>query len=322
MTTTTLTAPQGLGPRIAERLRGWRRAPRWTWLPLAVATAVSLYAVGMLVTRPRPQVVPVMEKGSVAVTDSVNAGSATSAGPAIAQPAPVPVPPVQPGVFPPKIVRTADVQVQVRAGGFDRAWSRALDLASKYGGFVTNSSAQQTDNRINSGTFTLRVPATKVDAAVKDLRSLGTLKSLSTSGNDISGQIADFDGRIQADEAQQAQLMDLLDQARNVADVLAIRTQLGTVQQDLDSLRAQKKSFQSQVDYATVNVSIFEPNAGPQPGPVPLSDNIIARGWHAALNAGETIVAGALVVFGGIVPLALIALVVWGLVMLARRRRA
>src|SRR5438093_23657 len=118
-----------------------------------------------------------------------------------------PLPPSQPGVFPPKVVRNADIQVQVRRGAFDRMWSRALDVAARYGGFVTNSSTQQTDTRINSGTFTLRVPATKLDTALKDLRNLGTLKSLSTSGNDISGQIVDLDARLKADDAEQAQLL-------------------------------------------------------------------------------------------------------------------
>jgi hypothetical protein len=238
-----------------------------------------------------------------------------------AQSIPAPVPPSQPGVFPPKIVRNADVQVQIRRGNFDSAWRRALDVASRYGGFVTNSSTQQTDNHISSGNFTIRVPATKLDSALKDLRNLGTLKSLSTSGNDISGQIVDVDARIRADEAEQAQLLDLMKQANKVSDILPIRTQLASVQQDLESLRGQKKAFDNQVDYATINATIFEPNAAPQP--VPLGqEGILVRAWRTAVSAGLTIVAGTLVVLGGLVPLALIALGIWALVIVARRRRA
>jgi len=335
------------------RIRPVRGFPRWMYATAAAAVVTLLFGLGTVVTKPHSpgvavthgpaqrgaglippnttsgeakagQVSGVVSSGSVSVdatnsaSSSVGAqGPGTVAGPA--QP-PVPVPPSQPGVFPPKVVRNADIQVQVRRGAFDRMWSRALDIAARYGGFVTDSSTQQTDTRISSGTFTLRVPAAKLDAALKDLRNLGTLKSLSTSGNDISGQIADLDARIKADDAEQAQLLDLMKQADNVTDVLSIRSQLQSVQQDLGSLRAQKKSFQNQVDYATVNATIFEPNAGPQP--VPLSDSVVVRAWRTAVSAGLTIVAGTLVVLGGLIPLALIALAVWGLVAAARRRRA
>lgn len=234
------------------------------------------------------------------------------------QPAPAPVPPnTGTGTFPPKVVKNADIQVQVKRGAFDRAWNRALNVASRYGGFVTNSSTQQTDNRISSGSFTLRVPAPKLDAALKDLRELGTLKALTTSGNDISAQIVDLDARIRALQAEQAQLVELLGKAEKISDILPIRTQLQNVQQELESLRGQKKGFQNQVDYATVNATIFEPNAAPQP----LDDGIIVRAWRTAVSAGLTIVAGTLVVLGGLIPLALIALAVWLVVAAARRRR-
>jgi hypothetical protein len=236
---------------------------------------------------------------------------------------PVPVPPVQPGAFPPKVIRNADMQVQVRAGSFDRAWSRALDIAPRYGGFVTNSSAQQNDSHASTGSITIRVPANKLEAAVKDLRGLGLVKGLSSSASDVSGQVAAMDARIKGDEAEEAQMLDLLKRAQSVGDVLAVRTQLIDIQQDLHSLQAQKRSFQDQVDYATINATIFEPKAGPQqPVPLPVSDGIISRAWHSALTAGLTIAAGTLVVLGGLIPLALIGLAVWTVVMFARRRRS
>jgi hypothetical protein len=341
--------------RDAQRMRGGVRGyPRWIYAPAAAMLAVGLFAIGSVVTRPPQIATPaagVMESGvakpgdaaggkvtgvvssgrasldagNTSASTDVQSGPASGSAPApgIAQPDIAPVPPSQPGVFPPKIVRNADVQVQVRRGNFDSAWRKALDVASRYGGFVTNSSTQQTDNRINSGNFTIRVPATKLDSALKDLRGLGTLKSLSTSGNDISGQIVDIDARIRADEAEQAQLLDLIKQATKVSDILPIRTQLATVQQDLESLRGQKKAFANQVDYATINATIFEPNAGPQQQPVPLGqESILLRAWRTAVNAGLTIVAGSLVVLGALVPLALIAIGIWALVVIARKRRA
>ena len=331
-TLATERGPAGRTWRLAHRTWISVRTTRWLYAPIAAVLALGLFGLGTVVTRPRQPVAvlksttaPMEAKAGAAPTGVVSSGSASagrSSAPDVAiAPAepPVPVPPTQPGTFPPKVVKTADVQVQVRGGSFDTAWRRALDVASRYGGFVTNSQTQQTDDRISSGSFTLRVAAPKLDAALADLRRLGTLKSLTTSGNDISGQLVDLDARIHADEAEEAQLLDLLKQADKVSDILPIRSQIQNVQQDLDSLRTQKKAFNNQVDYATINATIFEPNAVPQPGP--LTDSVIARAWRTAVSAGLTIVAGTLVVLGGLLPLALIALGVWALVTVARRRR-
>jgi hypothetical protein len=322
---------------VLDRVLMWRprlpRLSRWFYVAAAIALAVGLFAIGAVVTRPAPreQTVttsagePGMASSSGAATyeaDQSKSAAASSVAPGRAiAPAPAPdIAPVPPGAgtFPPKVVKNADIQVQVKRGGFDRAWNRALNVSSKYGGFITNSSAQQTDERISSGSFTLRVPAPKLDAALKDLREVGTLKSLTTSGNDISAQVVDIDSRIRALQAEQTQLIELLDKAEKISEILPIRTQLQNVQQELESLRGQKKGFQNQVDYATVNATIFEPNAAPQP----LDDSIIFRAWQTAVSAGLTIVAGTLVVLGGLIPLALIGIGIWALAVFARRRRA
>ena len=329
-------APVRASTKMATRFRRWRsmRKPRnfrpWMYGVAAVIVVGALFAIGTAVTRPPLRETPVSDAAAPQTAKSGVAGPAVrsdrdmSSPPGGAttiapQPAPdiAPVPP-GPGSLPPKIVKNADIQVQVKRDAFDPAWNRALNVAARYGGFVTNSSTQQTDNRISSGSFTLRVPAPKLEAALSDLRKLGTLKTLTTSGSDISAQAVDLDARIRALQAEQAQLLELLRRVDRVGDILPIRSQLRGVQQELESLRGQKKGLQNQVDYATVNATIFEPDAAPEP----IDDGILMRAWRTAVSTGLTIVAGTLVVLGGLVPLALLGLGIWMLITLVRRRRA
>jgi len=244
-------------------------------------------------------------------------GSTAEQGKMPSQIAP-PVPPGQPGTFPPKVVRNADLEVRVRKGRFSSAWSRANGIAGKHGGFVTNSSTENVRNRLARGTLTARVPADKLDAAVADFRALGTLVRHTSSGNDVSGSIVDLDSRLRALQAQEAQLLELLKQARSVSDTIQVRSRLDSVRLEIESIQGQKQYLQGQVDMATLQASIYDPDAAPES---PDGDDGIGDAFNVARRIAMTIFQGLIVSLGLLIPLALIGLVVWGIVSLVRRRR-
>ena len=344
---TLAAAREAARPTLRARFRGlldaWRlRAPvsgypRWMYVGAAAAMAAMLFAVGTLVrtepTLDQPVAEPAIAGPAVVAEDSARvAGTEPGAG-AELKSAPdadtgggatgsatttqiVPVPPVpgpgRPGQFPPKIVRTANIDVQV--GSFDTAWAKANALATTYGGFVTSSQAS-----IDRGTITMRVPATKLDKALADLRKLGKVVQSTTTAEDVSAQIVDIDARMRVLSAEEAQLLELLGKASGVSQVLEVRDRLNGVRQEIESLKAQKEYFAGQVDYATINATVFERGAE---NPEEPGDGILLDAWRTALRAGLTIVAGAVVVLGGLIPLVAIGLAIWFAVRTVRKRRA
>ncbi|HVE91978.1 MAG TPA: DUF4349 domain-containing protein [Actinomycetota bacterium] len=229
-----------------------------------------------------------------------------------------PIGPGQPGTFPPKVIRNAELEVRVRKGRFTSAWSKANGIASKHGGFVTNSSTESLRNRLARGTLTARVPADKLDAAVTDFRALGTMLRHTSSGNDVSGGLVDLDARIRAAQAQEAQLLELLKQARSVSDTIQVRSRLDSVRQEIESLQAQKQHLQGQVDMATIQASIYEPDAAPDR---PDDEDGLGDAFDVARRIAMTIFQGLIVSLGLLIPLGLIGLAVWGMFGLIRRRR-
>jgi hypothetical protein len=229
-----------------------------------------------------------------------------------------PVPPVssRPGSIPPKVVRTAQIEVEVKS--FDPAWNRANAIAARHGGFVTNSSTEEIKDELGRGALTMRVPASKLQSALSDLRGLGTLANQRTSGEDVSSTLTDLAARVKSLEAEELQILELLNRTSRISEVLEIRNRLDDVRGEIESLKAQEKSFQDQVDYATINATIFEQGAEPDDDP---DDGIIEDAWGTALEIGLTIVAGTVVVLGGLIPLAALGLAVWFAVRTVRRRR-
>ncbi len=344
---------------MRDRARAWRdgrrsRArmtayPRVLYAGGAAATAVLLFVIGALVTRPPTGVAtdvagpPAVMEAQDGVIGSVSAGQTAAtvqdnsltnrsqdanaeqagddsgAGTTAIEPAPpVPAPPVPApgsGKLPPKIVRTANIEVEVES--FEPAWSRANTIATRYGGFVTNSSTEQVEDRLGRGSLVMRVAAAKLDAALADLRKLGTLANMSTSGDDISAPIADVKARLRTLQTQELQLLDLMTQAKTLSETLEVRSQLDSVRQEIESYKAQRDAYEDQVAYSTINATIFEEGIDRNGGG---GDGVLRDAMETALRIGLTIVAGTVVVLGGLIPLVALALAIWFVVRALRKR--
>ena len=213
----------------------------------------------------------------------------------------------------PKLVRAADIRVAVE--DFDPAWDAANDVAAKHGGAVINSRTQQVRDEIAQGTVTMRVPSAKLDQVLDDLRSLGTLAQLNTTGDDIAEQINQNKQKIEDVRAEERELLDMQQRARSVSEQLAVKARLDDVRKTIESLRKKQRTYDDQVEFSAVSATIFEDDSVADDG------SILARALDTGISAALTIMAGTLVIIAGLLPLALLAVAIWFGVRALRRRR-
>ena len=262
---------------------------------------------------------PAMTGGAGAV-GSDQAAVKAQTGPSI----PSPLPPeggttaVVPGA--PRVVRTADLRVEVSKGGFAGAFDRVASIATASGGFVSSSSTASHDGA-RSGELTVRVPADRFESVRQSLSGLGEVESQSIRGEDVSGQLVDYDARLKSLQAQESALLTLVGQAKEVGDVLRVQSTLFSVRQQIEQIQAQKANLEQQVSLATIQVSLFEPGA-PSFRPVGDDSPSLVRSFERAVDGMVAVVGGMIVVVGYLVPIAVLGLVVWGASRVLRRRPA
>ena len=131
--------------------------------------------------------------------------------------------------------------------------------------------------------------------------------------------MTDLDARIRALEVSIARLQELMGAATSTADLLEAERALTERQSDLDSLRAQRTYLGEQVALGTISLSLLSREAAPSPEPGGFWGGVV-RGWTALVTTLNT----AIEVLGALVPWALFAALVAGLVLLVvriRRRR-
>lgn len=255
--------------------------------------------------------------GAPAVGDQASAMEPGTGPTAVPTPAPAPGGTSSVPSADPRIVRTADVQVQVASGAFGAAFDRVAAIAAANGGFVASSSSS-TGTKFRSGTLTIRVPADRFDATRQSVRGLGKVEAESLRGQDVTAQIVDFDARVTSLKAQEDALRTLLGQAKAVGDVITVQSNLFNVRQQIEQLQAQRTNLDQSAAFSTVSVALAEPGAV-VPAP-PRPDDGLRHSVRQAVDGSLAVLGGMIVIVGWLVPLAVLGLIGWGVSRGLRRR--
>jgi hypothetical protein len=247
------------------------------------------------------------------------AGSGGAAGGSVGA-----APLAQPDAVPPasdRIIRRAELSLEVKRGTFSRAFDEASRVAARHGGFVAGSTSATNEGELASGSLTLRVPAAAFDAARADLGRLGKVERQQLSGEDVGGQLVDLDARLASLRAQEDALRTLMGRATTVGQTLEVQNQLFAVRQQIEVLAGQQAQLRDAVQLSTITVALAEPGvAATRPAE---GAEGLARSFERAVDGAEAVVGGTIVAIGYAIPLGLLAALAWlGLRLAARRNRA
>ncbi|WP_372517305.1 MULTISPECIES: DUF4349 domain-containing protein [Mycobacteriaceae] len=220
------------------------------------------------------------------------------------------------------IIKTATVTMT--AADVPATADKAADIATAAGGRVDNRSEDA-----GSGTgrahisLVLRVPAAKLDAALGDIKKLGTVDSMQISSDDVTAQRVDLDARITALQTSVDRLLGIMRDAKDPEALIKAEDALSQRQADLDSLRAQRAALGAQIDYSTVNVEIRAERVG---GPAPQEYRgflgQVERGWDLLVAAVSNVVLAFGLMLPWLAAAAVLGAIGYGIVKLVRARRS
>lgn len=165
--------------------------------------------------------------------------------------------------------------------------------------------------------ITLRVPAEKLGDVERQVAKIGTVVSLTSSQSDVTQQHIDLAARLKNLKAEEAQLRSFYRKAKSVDDLLSVQQELSDVQGQIESMQAQVDYLERQAALATLTIALTEP--GPVVRPAGTS-----WGFSAAVTRGiqgaAALVRAFVTVAIALSPLALLALLLWAVFTLVRRR--
>jgi hypothetical protein len=220
------------------------------------------------------------------------------------------------GSLEPGVIRTGYLSLSVDSPA-DTADEITEIVEGAGGRIASRSDYTPVDYGQPSSFLEARIPYDVLDATVASLQELGDVQEVSLNTIDVSLQKVDLDARIQVLESAITRLNELLAEAANTADLIAVESALSERQAELDSLQSQRDYLSDQTLFATLSISLITPENAMPSDPDGFLDGIV-RGWESIL----AFFAGAIVWAGILVPwLGLLAVVVVVIVVIRRVRR-
>ncbi len=205
-----------------------------------------------------------------------------------------------------------EIGIEVPEGQVGQAAAAVQGIAASKGGWVECSIV--TDEY---ATVTVRIPVESLDAALAEIRQIGTVKSETRSATDVTDQLVDLDARLRNAKAEEQRLLEILNKAETVNEILQVEDRLSYVREKIERLEAQKKMLEERVDYATVTVTISIPE--PEPPEEPLLPGFSLKNLvRAALKA---LVFAVTLIIVGAAFLAPIVVVGWAILAVYRRSK-
>ena len=122
---------------------------------------------------------------------------------------------------------------------------------------IYNGSTHST-RRYRRASLTVRIPAEDVDSFTQQLSGIANVVSTNKNLEDVTLQYTDTKTHITALETEQARLLELMEAAETMADLLEIEARLTEVRYELESYTSRLRLYDNQIDYATIYLSIDE----------------------------------------------------------------
>jgi hypothetical protein len=156
-----------------------------------------------------------------------------------------------------KLIRNATVQLEIVS--FDNAVQKITGLANEERGYVATTSSEKQANGKLRGTVIVKVLPENLDRFLQKVRGLGELKNQTLGTEDVTKAYLDTDARLKNAHVMEQRLVDMLKtKTGKVSDLLQVEKELGRVREEIEKMQGELKFWDSQVQFATVTISLAE----------------------------------------------------------------
>ncbi len=163
--------------------------------------------------------------------------------------------------------RVGDSRVRhvIRTGSIDLTVTDTREKISEVRGIVEASDGMISSSNIYEvregrygANLTLRVPNSYFDRVMEQLEELGTASNVQTGTDDVTMQYIDLESRLNNQKAQEERLVEILEMAETVEEVLEVERELYRVRGEVETMTAQLNHLEDRVSYSTIYLNLRE----------------------------------------------------------------
>ena len=156
-----------------------------------------------------------------------------------------------------KIIKTASISLEVT--DVPGAVETLKNIAAQKGGYLSSTNVQKGYNDRLTGSVVIRIPQAEFENALNGVKAIGTVKSSSTQGQDVTEEYVDLQAQKTSYQNQLAQYNAIMKQSTKIEDIIKVQQQIDRVQTELNRLEGRLRYLNSRIDLSTITVSLQEP---------------------------------------------------------------
>ncbi|MBR1861220.1 MAG: DUF4349 domain-containing protein [Lachnospiraceae bacterium] len=165
-----------------------------------------------------------------------------------------------------KLIKTVNLDVETKQ--FDDLINAVDAQVSAYDGYVESMNTwngsrydyygNYTNSSSRNSSYTIRIPRENLEAFIESFSPLCNIKNRSESVEDITLSYVDLESHKKALETEEERLLELMEQATEMYDILTIEDKLTDIRYQLQSMESQLRTYDNKVTYSTVYLTIAE----------------------------------------------------------------
>ncbi|HEV7783079.1 MAG TPA: DUF4349 domain-containing protein [Chitinophagaceae bacterium] len=155
-----------------------------------------------------------------------------------------------------KIIKTAFLNFEVK--DYKAYYSAFREKVRNLGGYVAQEEQAQSDYKIEN-TLVVKVPVDQFDNALAQLTTGSEkINERKVTSQDVTSEFVDTKSRIEAKKQVRQRYMDLLNQAKNMEEILNVQSEINGIQEEIESATGRVEYLGHSSAYSTINITYYQ----------------------------------------------------------------
>ena len=156
-----------------------------------------------------------------------------------------------------KLIKNVNLELETKE--YDKLLADITAEVNSLGGYIENSAfSDYSQGTSRYASIVARVPSESLDGFVNKVAQQSNVVYRNESVQDVTLQYVDLDAHKKSLVTEQGRLLELLEKAETVADIIEIESRLSEVRYQIESMESQLRTIDNQVSYSTVYINISE----------------------------------------------------------------
>jgi len=188
---------------------------------------------------------------------------------------------------------TLSATVRLRVDDIPAAVQQIEDIAAAGAGFVSSSdisTASGEDEREQTATMKIRVPAAAYTEVIRELRGIAAQVDSETSlATEVTDEYTDLQSRLRNLEASEARYLELLNRAQTVDEILAVQDRVNSTRLEIEQVQGRLNVLNDLTALATISIEMRLPPVVASSQNDGWAEEAVQTSWEATQTAVEVI---------------------------------